>query len=117
MAIKNTTEIENLTAEIERLKGQVSALLTDLENTKLTVFATTCANSPIAYKAYNFGLSEDRLRDRLAARSEFLSAWDRGGIENGFKSGRLCWENFTRTKIDDFNWVLVNREKRLWVPF
>jgi len=120
MPTKNTTEIENLTAEIEQLKSALVALGTDLNRAKLMFFAIACAQSPSASRAYeSFGLTEKQLRDRLTPSFEFLASYEISAIERGLQAGRLVPADFTQSQVDPdrHNWVLVNREKRLWVPF
>jgi len=118
MPTKNTTEIDDLRAEIESLKSGLIALGTELNRTKLIFFAVACAQNPGASRAYDLcGLAEQQLRDRLASNREFLSSWELSAIERGLQAGRLVFSDFTQNQIDEFNWVMVNREKRLWVPF
>lgn len=118
MAAKTTPDIDALVAEVEALKSNLIALGTELNRAKLMFFAVACAQNPSASRAYGLcGLSEQQLRDRLASKREFLSSWELSAIERGLQAGRLVFGDFTQNQIDEFNWVLVNREKHLWVPF
>ena len=118
MAAKTTPDVDALTAEIEVLISNLIALGTELNRAKLMFFAVACAQNPGASRAYDLcGLAEQQLRDRLASKREFLSSWELSAIERGLQAGRLVFSDFTQNQIDEFNWVMVNREKRLWVPF
>ena len=120
MATKTTPDIDALVSEIEALKSGLVGLGTELNRAKLMFFAVACSQHPGASRAYDLcGLTEQELRDRLAPSYEFLASYEISAIERGLQAGRLVPSDFTQSKVDpdDFNWVLVNREKRLWVPF
>ena len=118
MPTKNTPELDALTAEVEALKSNLVALGTELNRMKLVFFAVCCSQTPGASRAYDLcGLTEKQLRDRLASKREFLSSWELSAIERGLQAGRLVFNDFTRNTIDEFNWVLVCRQRGLWVPF
>ena len=121
MPTKNTTEIDDLRAEIESLKSGLIALGTELNRTKLMFFAVACAQSPGASRAYDLcGLTEQQLRDRLAPLQEYLQGWEISAVERGLQAGRLVFGDISPTSRfdpDGFNWVLACRQRGLWVPF